>query len=150
VTVFVKGTKTGEVAGGAMKDLVRFCFFLYDYTVSDGFQKMALKRPNAISFSKKNVIRPFDGPSTSAAASSTSSASIASLEFWSGKNDAGFFVVGQSTKKRPNGMTFVRMYDNKVLDMMEIGITNYVGISDIKVRCLTSSFISSNSSNLLQ
>lgn len=97
----MKGTKTGEVLNGAMKDL------------------MALKRPNAISFSKKNTVHPFE--------------STESLEFWGGKNDATMFVVGQSTKKRPDGLTFVRMYDGHVLDMVEVGVENYVGLDEIKV-----------------
>lgn len=90
---------------------------------------MALKRPNAISFSKKNRIYPFDSNTTS----------ISSLEFWAAKNDASLFVVGQSTKKRPNGLTFVRMFDNQVLDMMEVGIDSWAGMDDFKVRSPPSS-----------
>ena len=81
---------------------------------------MALKRPNAISFSKKNTVRPFEDAS--------------SLEFWAQKNDASLFVVGQSTKKRPDGMVFVRMFDSRVLDMMEVGVDNFVPMNDFKVR----------------
>jgi ribosome production factor 2 len=88
---------------------------------------MALKRPDSISFSKKNEIRPFDG-----GASGTKSST--SLEFWAGKNDASLFVIGQTTKKRPNGLTFVRMFDGRVLDMIELGVDQFVGMSDIKVR----------------
>ncbi|KAI0066300.1 Brix-domain-containing protein [Artomyces pyxidatus] len=99
-TVFVRGTHTGEVLNGAMKEL------------------MALKRPHAISFSKKNTIRPFEDAS--------------SLEFWANKNDASMFVVGQSTKKRPNGLTLVRMFDGKVLDMCEVGVDNFISMNDFK------------------
>ncbi|KAJ7043499.1 Brix-domain-containing protein [Mycena alexandri] len=67
-TVFVRGTHTGEVLNGVMRDL------------------MALKRPHAIAFSKKNDIHPFDAASTS----------TASLEFWAGKNDASMFVGVES------------------------------------------------------
>ncbi|KAI0046846.1 Brix-domain-containing protein [Auriscalpium vulgare] len=98
--VFVRGTHTGEVVNNVMKEL------------------MALKRPYAISFSKKNAIRPFED--------------ISSLEFWSTKNDAGMFVVGQSTKKRPNGLTMVRMFDGKVLDMCEVGVENFVSMTEFK------------------
>jgi ribosome production factor 2 len=80
---------------------------------------MALKRPNAISFSKKNVVRPFEDTS--------------SLEFWSQKNDASLFVVGQSTKKRPNGLVFVRMFDHRVLDMCEVGVEKFVPMGEFKV-----------------
>ncbi|KAF9266731.1 Brix-domain-containing protein [Marasmius fiardii PR-910] len=107
--IFVKGTHTGELINNVMKDL------------------MALKRPDAISFSKKNVIHPFDEGSSASGPSS-----IQSLEFWSTKNDASLFAVGQSTKKRPNGLTFVRMYDGKVLDMVEVGVESFVSMNDIK------------------
>lgn len=83
---------------------------------------MALKRPHAVSFSKKNAVRPFEDAS--------------SLEFWANKNDASLFIVGQSTKKRPNGMTFVRMFDNRVLDMLEVGVENFVSMNAFKVRRL--------------
>lgn len=80
---------------------------------------MALKRPHAISFSKKNDVRPFEDAS--------------SLGFWAQKNDVSLFVVGQSTKKRPNGMTFVRMFDSRVLDMLEVGVENFVSMQEFKV-----------------
>ncbi|KAK7012269.1 Brix domain-containing protein [Favolaschia claudopus] len=103
-TIFVRGTHTGQVLNDVMRDL------------------MALKRPHAISFSKKNDIHPFDAASTS----------TASLEFWANKNDASMFVIGQTTKKRPHGLTFVRMFDNRVLDMLEIGVESFVGMADFK------------------
>lgn len=80
---------------------------------------MALKRPHAISFSKKNVIRPFEDP--------------ASLEFWADKNDASMFIVGQSTKKRPDNLVFVRTFNSKVLDMCEVGVEKFVGMNEFKV-----------------
>ncbi|KAJ3724879.1 Brix-domain-containing protein [Lentinula raphanica] len=108
IAIFVKGTKTGEVLNGVMKDM------------------MALKRPDAISFSKKNVIHPLDAQNTASGSSSTSS-----LEFWSSKNDASMFVIGQTSKKRPNDLTFVRMYDGKVLDIVEAGVENYISMESI-------------------
>ncbi|TFK45892.1 Brix-domain-containing protein [Heliocybe sulcata] len=98
--LFVKGTHTGDVVNNAMKDL------------------MALKRPDAIAFSKKNPVHPFDD--------------AASLEFWAQKNDASMFLIGQSTKKRPNGLVFARMFDYKVLDMCEVGVENFVGMGSFK------------------
>ncbi|KAI5118284.1 hypothetical protein M0805_003239 [Coniferiporia weirii] len=100
--IFVKGTSTGEVLNAAMKEL------------------MALKRPDAISFSKKNTVRPFEDTS--------------SLEFWARKNDASMFVIGQSTKKRPDGLTFVRMFNGKVLDMCEVGVDNFVSMEHFKTK----------------
>ncbi|KAF8903117.1 Brix domain-containing protein [Gymnopilus junonius] len=102
--IFVKGTHTGEVLNNVMKEL------------------MALKRPDAITFNKKNPIHPFDAASTS----------IQSLEFWSSKNDASMFIFGQTTKKRPHGLTFVRMFDGRVLDMTEVGVESWKGMADYK------------------
>jgi ribosome production factor 2 len=87
---------------------------------------MTLKRPHCISFSKKNTIHPFD----------STTASNASLEFWASKNDASLFVIGQSTKKRPNGLCFVRMFDGRVLDMVEVGVVGFVGMAEFKVHIL--------------
>lgn len=85
----------------------------------------ALKAPHSINFSKKNPIHPFDADPTHG---------INSLEFFSGKNDASLFVVGTHNKKRPNGLTFVRCFDGRVLDMIEVGVEGIVGMKDIKVR----------------
>jgi ribosome production factor 2 len=67
-----------------------------------------LKVPNTIKFFKKNQIHPFEDAS--------------SLEFFSEKNDASLLVYGHTSKKRPHCLTFVRMFDHKVLDMLELYI----------------------------
>lgn len=85
--------------------------------------QISLKQPHAIPFSKKNAIRPFEDTS--------------SLEFWARKNDASMFVVGQSTKKRPAGLTIARTFDFKLLDMCELGIDKISAMSEFKVRILT-------------
>ncbi|KAH7919803.1 Brix-domain-containing protein [Leucogyrophana mollusca] len=100
--IFVRGTHTGEVVNGVMKEL------------------MALKRPDAISFSKKNMIRPFEDAS--------------SLEFWAQKNDASMFLVGQSTKKRPAGLVIARTFDSKVLDMCELGVDKFISMAEFKTQ----------------
>ena len=96
---------------------------------------MALKRPHAISFSKKNTVRPFEDP--------------ASLEFWASKNDASMFIVGQTTKKRPNGLTLVRTFDGKVLDMCEVGVDNFISMNDFKVRAFSFDRLCARSSHRL-
>ncbi|KAG8712645.1 rRNA-binding ribosome biosynthesis protein rpf2 [Ceratobasidium sp. 395] len=103
--IFVRGTHVGERVSGVMKDL------------------MALKRPHAIAFNKKNEIRPFEDSS--------------SLDFWAGKNDAAMFAIGQSTKKRPDGLTLVRMFDGSVLDMCELGVVGYTPMSSFPSERLT-------------
>jgi len=66
----------------------------------------ALKRPLAIRFTKKNDIHPFEDSS--------------SLEFFSDKNDAALMLFGSHSKKRPHALTFVRCFEHKVLDMLEL------------------------------
>ena len=80
----------------------------------------ALKRPNAINFSRKNDIHPFDDAS--------------SLEFFAGKNDASLFVTGLHSKKRPNDLIFTRMFDGRVLDQIEVGVEKIQPMSDLTVR----------------
>ena len=78
-----------------------------------------MKKPDATHFSKKNDIHPFDD--------------VSSLEFFSEKQDASLSVLGSHTKKRPNHLTFVRLFEHKVLDMVEVGVSNYHPCSEFKV-----------------
>lgn len=89
-TLFLRGTSSSQILQLAMIDLV------------------ALKRPFATKFTKKNEIHPFE--------------SATSLEFFSEKNDASSLVFGHHSKKRPHSLTFVRCFDHKVLDMLELYI----------------------------
>lgn len=66
----------------------------------------ALKRPLAVRFTKKNPIHPFEDAS--------------SLEFFSEKNDAALLVFGSHSKKRPHAVTFMRTFEHKTLDMIEL------------------------------
>ena len=92
---------------------------------------MALKRPHAImiSFSKKNLVQPFEDTSP--------------LSFWAQKNDASLFVVGQTTK-RPNGLVFARMFNGQVLDMCEVGVDGFVSMDKFKVSTPINLFIDAN------
>ncbi|RDA82832.1 hypothetical protein CP532_0752 [Ophiocordyceps camponoti-leonardi (nom. inval.)] len=87
------------------------CLFLRGTTCSQKVQDalgelVSLRQPLAKKFTKKNTIHPFEDAS--------------SLEFFSDKNDAGLLVFGASQKKRPHTLTFIRMFDHKVLDMLEL------------------------------
>ena len=55
---------------------------------------------------KNDSIHPFENPE--------------SLEFLAGKNDCGTVVFGTHSKKRPNNLTILRVYNGKVLDMVEL------------------------------
>lgn len=65
-----------------------------------------IKAPFIKRFSKKNAIRPFEDAS--------------SLEFFAQKNDASLMVLARHSKKRPHAITFVRLFDYKILDMLEL------------------------------
>ena len=65
-----------------------------------------LKQPLCHRFDKKNTLYPFLDAS--------------SFEFFSEKNDASLIVFSSHSKKRPHAMTFMRMFDHKLLDMMEL------------------------------
>ncbi|ORX55607.1 ribosome production factor 2 [Hesseltinella vesiculosa] len=77
--------------------------------VNDALKDLyALKRANGIHFTKKNELRPFEDEEK--------------LEFFSTKNDASLIVVGSHQKKRPHNLTFVRMFNHQVMEMIELGI----------------------------
>ncbi|EEB08936.1 brix domain-containing protein Rpf2 [Schizosaccharomyces japonicus yFS275] len=76
----------------------------------------ALKKPAAVNFQKKNAILPFEDTT--------------SLDFLSEKNDAAFAVLATHNKKRPHNLTWVRFFDHKVMDMMEMGISNFKSIKE--------------------
>lgn len=77
-----------------------------------------LKKPDSISFNKKNEALPFEDTS--------------SFEFWSSKNDASLFMFGNSQKKRPDNLTWVRMFDGQVLDLLEMGVVDAKSMDEFK------------------
>ncbi len=101
--MFIKGTSTSQTVSSVIADLY------------------ALKKPDALLFSKRNDLRPFEGGT-----------SETSLEFFSHRNDSSLAVFGSHSKKRPNNLTFIRMFDYHILDMVEVGVTDYLSIGSIK------------------
>lgn len=83
---------------------------LHDITVDIS----ALKKPFIKRFTKKNAILPFEDST--------------SLEFLSEKNDASLLVLSTNNKKRPNNLTFIRTFDYKIYDMIELQV-----LSDFKL-----------------
>ena len=75
-----------------------------------------LKKPFGIKYQRKNQIRPFEDDT--------------SLEFFSNKSDASQFVLGSHSKKRPHSLVFGRMFNYHVLEMVEVGVTNYKSMSE--------------------
>lgn len=85
---------------------------------------MALKKPEAKKFSKKNEIRPFEDASQ--------------LEFFSEKNDASLMVFSTHNKKRPNTLVFARFFNHKVYDMVELLVQdNHKLLQDFKKMTFT-------------
>jgi len=77
-----------------------------------------LKNPLSILFRKRNVCRPFED--------------ISSVEFMCKKNDASLFMFGSNSKKRPNNLVIGRLYNYNLLDMVELGVENFVSINNFK------------------
>ncbi|ETV97808.1 hypothetical protein H310_09157 [Aphanomyces invadans] len=79
-----------------------------------------IKAPDAKVLSKKNELHPFDDPN--------------SIEFLTHKNDTSLFVLGSSTKKRPNNIIFGRTFDGHIMDMLEMGFDNFKSIDEFKCK----------------
>lgn len=92
-TLFLRGGNTSELLTKVMKVLYQF------------------KKQTGIQFHQKNMLRPFEDPS--------------SLEFFSSKNDTSLFIFGSHNKKRPHNLTFGRLFNYNMLDMFELGITDF-------------------------
>ncbi|KAF9165500.1 rRNA-binding ribosome biosynthesis protein rpf2 [Actinomortierella ambigua] len=87
--------------------------------VSDALADLyMLKKPNGVNFSKKNSIHPFEDHST--------------LDFFSQKNDASLCIVATHSKKRPHTLTFARMFEHQLMDMMEVHLENCKPMRDFK------------------
>jgi len=98
--IIIRGGRTSDIVTDALKNIY------------------AMKKPHAVMFQRKNILRPFEDQT--------------SLEFFSQKNDASLFVFGSHSKKRPHNLVFGRFYDGHLLDMVEFGIENYVPLSKFK------------------
>jgi ribosome production factor 2 len=94
--LFLRGPATNQVVNDVLRELAQ------------------LKKPDAVYFTKKNQIRPFEDAQP--------------LEFLSQKNDASLIVVGNHMKKRPQNLCFVRMFDYQVMDMFELGVEKFEGM----------------------
>ncbi|XP_037086175.1 ribosome production factor 2 homolog [Pollicipes pollicipes] len=78
----------------------------------------SLKRPHAIFFNRKRDLVPFEN--------------ITPVEQLSAKLDAGLFVIGSHSKKRPQNLILGRMFDHHLLDMVELGVQSAKSLHDFK------------------
>lgn len=70
-----------------------------------------LKKPLCKKLSRNNDITPFDDTS--------------SLQFLVDKNECSLFMFGSSSKKRPDNLVLGRLFEQELLDMVELGIKEY-------------------------
>ncbi|XP_054272106.1 ribosome production factor 2 homolog [Macrosteles quadrilineatus] len=75
-----------------------------------------LKKPDAVNLNKKNDILPFEN--------------IVPVEGFARKYNASLFAFASHSKKRPHNVIIGRMYDDQLLDMVELGIESYKGFSE--------------------
>uniref|UniRef100_A0A1A9UCM1 Ribosome production factor 2 homolog n=1 Tax=Glossina austeni TaxID=7395 RepID=A0A1A9UCM1_GLOAU len=78
-----------------------------------------LRKPLVKVLSRNNDISPFEDPS--------------SLEFLVQKNDCALFAFGSTSKKRPDNVVLGRIFENEILDMVELGIKQYKALSYFKI-----------------
>lgn len=87
--------------------------------VNDVLKDLAsLKKPYGVSYSRKNDIHPFQDEQ--------------SIEFFAKKTDASLFMVGSHSKKRPHVICLGRLFDGRLLDMMELSISEFKSISSFQ------------------
>lgn len=80
----------------------------------------AMKAPHSKLITKNNAIQTFDDEGQS------------SLEFLMTKNDCSMFALASHNKKRPNNLCIGRMFDRRILDIVEIGVERYKSLMDYK------------------
>lgn len=96
----LKGHATSQVTNDVLRDL------------------HILKKPLTRKLQRKNDLLPFE------------SGGETHLENLTRLNDASLFAIGNHTKKRPNNLILGRTFNFRILDMIELGITNYRPITD--------------------
>lgn len=91
----------------------RKCSGAIKQTLKDIYQ---LKKPLCKRLTRSNDITPFEDTS--------------SLQFLVEKNDCALFAFGSSSKKRPDNLVLGRIFEQELLDMVELGIKQYKAMSE--------------------
>jgi len=76
----------------------------------------SFKKPDCDFYGQKNDIRPFED--------------MSKVEFFSKKHDSSLFALGNSNKKRPDNLILGRLYEHRMLDMIEFGVENFKSLSE--------------------
>ncbi|XP_063405471.1 ribosome production factor 2 homolog isoform X1 [Mytilus trossulus] len=99
-SMFIKGGNTSITVSQILKELYM------------------LKKPHAVMYKRKNILRPFEDETP--------------LEFFSKKSDASLFMFGCHSKKRPDNLVLGRLFDFHVLDMIELGVDKFTPMAEIE------------------
>lgn len=75
-----------------------------------------LKKPIGIPLNKRNVIQPFED--------------VTPIEFICEKNDCSLFLQSSHSKKRPNNLVMGRLFDKRLLDMVEFGVESFKSMDE--------------------
>ena len=70
--------------------------------------------------SKKHDVKPFED--------------AAPLQHLCDQNDASLFMFGNHSKKRPQNLIIGRLFNSKILDMVELGIEEYKKMSEFSTK----------------
>lgn len=118
-----KGKRAIEKREPKIIENTKQCMLLHGQKTSEKVRQCvkdihALKKPNAHLLTKKSPFLAFED--------------ILPIERLSQKYDYSLFTVATHSKKRPDNLVMGRMYNNHLLDMVEVGIMNYKALSDFK------------------
>ncbi|XP_055695053.1 ribosome production factor 2 homolog [Lutzomyia longipalpis] len=83
-----------------------------------------LKKPQIKRLSRQNDIIPFENELP--------------LQQLVQKNECSLFMFGSSSKKRPDNLILGRLFENELLDMVELGLVKYRGLQDFKTQKISS------------
>lgn len=77
-----------------------------------------LKKPHAVFLNRKHDILPFEA--------------VNAVESLTRKYDSSLFGLVSHNKKRPNNLILGRIFDQQVLDMVELGVENFKSLDEFK------------------
>jgi len=100
IALLIKGPRTSQVISQVLKDVAQ------------------LKKPDFVSYSRRNVVHPFEDASL--------------IERWGQRSDSSLFAFGSSSKKRPDYLILGRLFDYHILDMIEFAVVHFQSIDTFK------------------
>eukprot|EP00117_Sycon_ciliatum_P043200 scpid87948/ scgid31315/ Ribosome production factor 2 homolog; Brix domain-containing protein 1; Ribosome biogenesis protein RPF2 homolog len=88
-------------------------------TVTDLLKDLhSLKKPNSQLLGRRHEFRPFED--------------VSKIEGMCKKYDSSLCAFVSHSKKRPNNLVLMRMFNHEVLDMFELGVTNFKSVKSLK------------------